>query len=105
MQVCKQPLHALWVAAGFVACWTSHLTRESALLETLIAYSLEALAACLSSSLQVLFRQSSWQPAAGAVHARLNRGLQQLKAPIVLDVLKACLMAIRESAPGSFIEC
>ena len=96
MQVCKQPLHALWVAAGFVACWASHQTRSSALLETVAAYSLEALAACLSSGLQVLFKQSTWQPAAGAVHDRLNRGLQQLKVPIVPHVLKACLMAIRE---------
>ena len=96
MQVCQQPLHALWVAAGFVACWASHQTRDSALLETVAAHSLEALAACLSSTLQVLFRQSVWQPAASAVHDRLNRGLQQLKAPIVHDVLTACLMAIRE---------
>lgn len=96
MQVCKQPLHALWVAAGFVAFWASHQTRDSTLLETVAAYSQEALAACLSSSLQVLFRQSTWQPAAGAVHDRLNRGLQQLGEPIVHDVLKACLMATRE---------
>ena len=96
MQVCKQPLHALWVAAGCVACWASHQTRDSALLETVACYSQEALAGCVSSSLQVLFRQSTWQPAAGAVHDRLNRSLQQLEAPIVPYVLKACLMAIRE---------